>query len=326
MLALWLAFPAWACDRQIPLHVRTVQPPVNAIDVPVDARIMVSLKGWGTIDEVEVVLRKGGSTISVDLETWCYDHEGPYELHCYYRLLPEEELIPGTVYTIEIRSTETFQGDEPLSQNSQFTVGSDRVTPFDGPPELAIVDAVDVAPEDLTECDYDQPRRYMVSAESSNVAPHGLSVLHLTEFFPDGSSPDALVHTVLVSKERTTLSIKQYLDGSMPRSDCFRLQLEDGAGRLSEVVEDCWIVIEDSGDSGSSDSGVPIDSDVPTDSTVPTDSNQGTGVGPLPAPAEEGICGCGAIPGAGSPWVLIAGLLGWTGRRRRVAFAVDQPC
>ncbi len=68
-----------ACEQ--PMVVWQMDPPPEAVDVPVDARILVGLIGSGEADHAEVVLRNEGVVVAGVTETWCYAHEGPSERH-----------------------------------------------------------------------------------------------------------------------------------------------------------------------------------------------------------------------------------------------------
>ena len=91
-MLLLFSLPLWACQE--PLQLRTVTPDEGSVDIPLDARILISFLGWGELKEYDVSLTLYSKEVPVTREEWCYEHEGPDEVHCWIRLRPDEPLEP----------------------------------------------------------------------------------------------------------------------------------------------------------------------------------------------------------------------------------------
>ncbi len=294
---LWLLLtPAFAADCRDTLSVRSVRPVDRQIDVPLDARVLVSLIGWGTAEEVTVrLVDDSDAELSVSTETWCYEHEGPDEVHCWFRLTPEESLAAETTHEVLINSSEAWAGAGHLSQSSSFTTGTGAVAAAGGPPTLTLDSRTDE--EEAGVCDYADPRRYLLMLTGAETDTTGLGVFHLDQVFPDDSGEALRVHTVHVFDDRPDTDVKQYLDGGETTDDCYQVTYEDGAGRRTPGAVACWQSDSGTPDSGTPDSGTP-DSDTPDSGSERQDTGQ---VG-------ESGCGCGVGPGPVT-WLPLFGAL-----------------
>ncbi len=250
--------PAAACEG-VPLEVRTVQPREGATDIPLDVRVAVSFIGLGEADEFEVELLHDDTEVPTVATSWCYEHEGPYEVHCWWSLKPVDPLGAGTTYRVRAISTPSWQGEGSRHHESSFTTGSSSLGALSGTPTLEIRDAWTESTG--AEYDYDKARRYVLdlTAVDGTPDPSATSLFHLEELDEAGKSLD-LVHSLYVSNpgEETVYPVeyKQFLDGSVERGDCFRVVQENGAGARSDSVVACWEPPDSGGsDSGGSDSG-----------------------------------------------------------------------
>ena len=330
---LWLLLsPVLAADCKDTLSVRSVRPVDRQVDVPLDVRVLVSLIGWGTAEEVTVrLVDDQDSELDVSTETWCYEHEGPHEVHCWFRLTPVEPLAADTTHDVLINSSEVWAGTGHLSQTTSFTTGSGAVAPTGAPPTLTL----DSRSEDLETgpCDYANPRRYMLMLTGAETDATGLGVFHLDQVFPDGASEALRVHTVHVFEDRPDTDVKQYLDAGEPTNECYQVTYEDGAGRLTPGDVACW-----ESDTGPPDSGVP-DTSAPDSGTLdtsaldsgtldtsapdsgPPDSGASDSGTPGAEPGDMGQvsesgCGCAASPGS-APFLPLLGVLLLVQRTRR---------
>ena len=211
-MLLWST--AAACEP-VPLNIRSVQPADGDVDVPIDARIAVSLIGYGTADEYTVELERGAAAIETTQESWCYDHEGPYEVHCWWMLKPTTPLSPLTPYTVRVRSTDTWQGDGSRTQVTQFVTGDAALGDVSGEPELEVLEVWEAEAE--TDCEWDLAFRASLRPTpiDRELDLSLLSLYHLREVFEDGTSGE-IIHSVYVTNPgQTELSdevMKQYLE------------------------------------------------------------------------------------------------------------------
>lgn len=347
MIAALLLPLAWPCDEGA-LRVRTVQPRDQAEEVPLDTRVVVSFIGEGQADHYTVALEQGGASVATSAQSWCYDHEGPLEVHCWIALTPAAPLTADTAYTVRIQSTERHTGQRPESLNTRFTTGSAQADPVVGAPGLRILAAWDVAPEERGVCDWERPRRYTLELTPAQPDPSALSLYQVWAIDPQGQRPEALVHTIFVQNpageppqqrgaDRAGDSggdsadpagpteYKQFLDGDTQPTDCFRVVQENAAGQASASVEACWAEDTDSGgsdsggsDSGTGDSGADDSADDPADDSRADDSSPpDSATGPDPEPRGSAGCGCGAAGAlALLPWIALL--------RRRAPLAASE--
>ena len=295
---MFLLLPvALAEDCAEPLRVRSTRPQHGDIEVPVDARVLASFIGWGSLDEVQATLRGPEGELAHTQEGWCYEHEGPHEVHCWLRLSPAEPLAALTEHTLVLSSTELWGGEGVLFQETRFTTGEELAASTAGPPSLQIASLDLLDPE---ECDYEEPQRFWLDLLAAEVDPSGLSVFHVDQSV-DGSAFQR-VHTLHLFEDSPDFEAKQFLDGATEA--CFQVSHEDAAGRQTPGQTACWPV-----DTGQPDS--PADS--PTDSSAgqnPTDTDPPP-VGVPPDPS----CGCASSSTA--LWLLPGLLVLALGRRRR---------
>jgi hypothetical protein len=335
LLPLLLAPPSAACEA--PLELRTVQPRDGATGVPVNARIAVSFVGTGVAEAYEVQLLRGGAPVAAAAEAWCYEHEGPFELHCWWALRPEADLAPGAEHELQIRSTAAWTGEGSRAVTTRFTTGADRAAAPAGPPSLRVAEAWDEPAPDA--CAYPLARRFWLELLPAGGITEGqaLSLYHIDALGPDGA-PVGRVHSVLVTQPDGSAPdplVKQFLDAADEPTDCFRVVQEGPAGDLSPPVEACF----GDGDGGSPDSGTP---DGGSADGGPADGRDTAGGAPdaptdgAPSAEEEPArskgSGCASSPSA--PWAAAPALFGamaLLGRRRpRLGYAPrtapEPPC
>jgi len=334
--------PVMAQDCELPLTLRSVTPSHDATDVVLDARILVSFIGQGTADEFEVDLLDSAEVSVPHARTsWCYDHEGPYEVHCWWSLKPESSLASESMYQVQIDATEAHPEPLPARQISRFETGTSLASPPPASPTFEVTAAWTVDESDREACDYALPRRYFLAAESPDADPDAVYQIYAVD--PEDSASTSLVHTVSVWPGSSPSpppcepgGIKQYLDGSLPYSDCFTIHVESGAGLASESTLACW-----ESDTGEPelDTSAPEDTGTPKDTGTPTDPNEeepnegaggeeDTGKGDTATgnqrvgrtPEKSSGCGCGTV-GAARPaqrhWIALCLALFWRGRRRQ---------
>ena len=260
MLLLSLLSPASGCED--PLEIRSIYPNEGSEDVPLNARMLVSFIGMGAADEYRVLLTQDDVQIDTTQTSWCYEHEGPGEVHCWIRVVVKEELEASTRYRLTVSTTDKWPHSGARSTQSSFTTGTETIAPVEGTPGLVVLEAW---MEKDKECGYDIARRYWL-APSLQLADDdtGAAVFHLFALDEDGA-PGDIIHTIFsgppgakkgggeagrkADKQQEPPGLKQYLDGSTLQTDCFRIIEEDGAGNLTPHADACF------GDSGGSDSG-----------------------------------------------------------------------
>ncbi len=312
-MLLALLAPVLAADCRESLSVRSVRPNDGQADVPTDARVLVSLIGWGTTDEVAIrVVDDTGATVEGTTETWCYEHEGPHEVHCWTRLTPNGPLAVDTAHSVRVNSTDAWTGSGSLSYTTTFTTGSSAASATAAPPSLTLDERTEPSPES---CGYAEPRKYILTLTAAETDAAGLAVFQLDHVFPDGSAETERVHTVHVFHNQADVDVKQYLEGVDTPSDCFQVTHEDAAGRQTPGPVACWGQDTGDADSGTQDTSGP---DSGTTATVPTDS-----AGPDSGGADTGEpgddAGCGCVTAAPAPaWLglLTVLVLGRRSRRR----------
>ena len=322
-MLLLTALSAWACEE--PLRIRSLTPNEGTTGVPLNARMLVSFIGWGDDSQYEVTLKQDGVTVETSEERWCYEHEGPYELHCWVRLTPAEPLSAETAYVLTAETDKETDG--PSSTSTRFTTGTETLSPTEGVPSMSIHK---VWTEEDKECGYDVARRYLI--EVGDTIQDSAAVFHLYSVDEDGGTE--LIHTIFSAlagegggeggeggekgeegkdgeggeKEGGgggdgSQDIKQYLDGELPQTDCFQLVEEDAAGSFRDVVEVCYgedaDTAADTADTAA-DTAVEVED---TDEEAPEAVDTGT--------PDEKAGGCG------SRAVWLVGLLPLLRRRRR---------
>jgi hypothetical protein len=318
---LWLALlfigsPALAQDCEIPLEVRSVTPANEATDVPIDSRVLVSFIGQGSADEFQVDMEANGESISTSKESWCYPHEGPFEVHCWWALLPEDPLPATEQIQIRIQSTSSYQGEEPIDRIELFTTGVGVTEPnLTAEPSLEVLEVIDIPESELTTCDFAQPRRAIIQVDSDLSDPHGLSVFQIEELTVDGSYFRA--HTVFMTLSAPPFPdhhnmIKQYVNLEQSYTGCYRISAEDGAGVATESGKICWPEYGDTGVDTSQDTGVDTSQDTAVDTSQDTagetgqetgaDSAQETGTPGSGAVPPNISCGCSAGPSGKAAW------------------------
>jgi len=267
------------CEQ--PLSVWLVDPPPEASDVPTDARVLVGLIGMGEPDEASVELLRDGTAVAGTTETWCYEHEGPYERHCWISF--RAALEADTAYSLRVKNTDSWQGTGSFSLDQRFTTGSALAeTPL--PMEVTLRSVADVEGVD---CGWEVTRQYLFTVQPlSDTTRLGVVMVY------DG---DVLEHTVhpLVGE---VAQMKQWRDASREDDGCYTFVHESTAGVRSAPVEVCASPRPDTGDTA--DSG---------DTALAEDSAGSA------SPSSD--CGCGG----GAAWFLPFGLLPWFIRRRVTA-------
>jgi hypothetical protein len=316
--------PATACEP-VPLAVRTVQPAQGATDVPIDVRIAVSFVGYGTAGEFEVGLYRDDVAVAAAASSSCYEHEGPYEVHCWWFLRPAEPLATDTAYTIRATPTAAWSGEGPAGIATQFTTGSAEAPAVEGVPTLRVTEAWDeVAPDT---CAYPVARRYWLELHPAGGRPDpsALSLFHLDALDADGSVR-ARVHTAFVTNPgggEPDPAFKQYLDASTAPSDCFRVVQEGPDGNLTAAVDACYAPPGDtaSPDTATHDTASPdtAPSDTGALDSGPRDTPGGndTGDGSSLTPRGDGCGGCVATGRGGIGAALLVALALGLGVRRR---------
>ena len=258
VLSMGVAF-AEGCPRR-PLAIRQVLPPDGTVDVPLDTRLVIPTIGYGTVEDFDVVLSSDSGQVELEQRSWCYEHEGPDELHCWQALKPVGDLAAETSFEIVVTNTESWTGDGVISRRSQFTTGSEHHGALEGRPSGGVDEAWT---QHGLVCAWPQTRRYwMTFTEVPDSS--GLGLLHFMHL-PEGGDP-VLVHTLYLDGSTSGAPVKQYLDARQDPSDCFQLVQEDGSGSWSEPSETfCWTQPEQPGDTGDStgDSTGAIDSEPP---------------------------------------------------------------
>jgi len=308
LLTLGLASADETCQE--PLYVRFVVPEGGSTDVPRDARVAVAMLGWGEAEDFTLRVFAGESRVEGTERSWCYEHEGPHELHCWLSWTPDELLPEDTEILVRVISA---TGDSRSEHRFQT---SDAVAVDPPPaPDAVVNDVWEEATGDP--CDYELARRYTLVAAGGDPAEDGLSLVHIYEQLADGG--ESLVHTLTTfsgavdTGEVEVEGVKQYLDGSVERTDCFRVVAENAAGVEGASTVAC-VEEDDTATDTSSDSGgsEPEPEDSGPQDTAPVDEPD-TGGGsdseaaPAAPPPDEGGCRAAAA------WLLAAL---WLGRRR----------
>ncbi len=307
-MLLILSLSALACEE--PLEVRTLYPREGSQDVPLNARLLVSFIGWGTTEEYSVQLTQDGEAVAATQDSWCYDHEGPHEVHCWVSLRPEELLSPESTYALQVKTTDAWPHDGFRQTSGAFTTGTHTLKPLEGTPGITVIDAWT---EKDKACGYDIARRYWIDTTLlQEDDASGAAVFHLYALDEHGD-PGEIIHTIFTgtpTKAEEPLGLKQYLDGSLPQTDCFRVIEEDGAGNQTPWAEACFEPGSGGSDSGGSDTATPDSGDTAVSDSGGSDSG-GSDSGNAVEPATSEDCGCGG----GAPAVLLLPLI----LRRRTA-------
>lgn len=296
------------CDR-VPLMMRQTVPMTGSAEVPLNARLVFATIGYGTEDEWTLELRVEGAPVETSSRSWCYDHEGPDEVHCWHVLDPVEDLAPTTEYALVAKTTETWSGEDGLEQTSRFTTNEELLeSPFSGTLSAEIGERWNQYGG--LDCSWPVTRRYWLTARNHQ-DESGLGLLHFYRVYDD-AEPE-LVHTLFLTAEATEGLVKQFLDATTNPSDCFFLVQEDGTGAMSEPSETfCWEPPVDTAvDSEPVDSEAPVDSEEPSETDEPRDRRE---------PYTPEGCGCTVVPIPGLGLALAATLL----LRRRGRLACDD--
>ncbi len=272
-MLLLLSLAAFGCEE--PLEIRTIHPSDSDTDVPLDARVVISFIGWGAAEQYEARLTREGEDVASTTGSWCYEHEGPHEVHCWIRLTPDAPLEAEADYVVFVETTEAWPHADPRSLQARFTTGTESLQPISGAPGLVVQEPWLEADED---CGYPVARRYWLETTTTSGAddPRGLSLFHLYSLDAHGQ-PGDIIHTIFATnpsegaEEDEPPWTKQYLDGSISQTDCFRMVEEDGAGSRSEPVDACWEPA-DTGRDTSPDTAPPDSGEAPPDDTGPADT------------------------------------------------------
>lgn len=310
MLLLTASLLHAAEDCREPLEIREFFPRSGDVEMPLDVRVLVAFIGWGTLDQYTVSLTgTGGKPIQSTVESWCYEHEGPHEVHCWTSIKPDKPLTPKTDHHISIETSDKWpHNDGGRSIRAVFTTGTAMAEPITGIPSLELVK---VWTKKNKECGYPVARRYdLAPTVLQEDDETGGAVFHLYPLNEYGE-PGENIHTVFSGWSppegiKTTRKTKQYLDGSLSHTDCFRMIEEDMAGNRTEPFDTC----EFATDTGQADTALPADTAPPTDTALPADT--GLTEAGLTNISAEVTCGC-----RDSHWeaaLLLAPLLLW--RRR----------
>ena len=314
------------CEK--PLEFRSVSPANEAVDVPLDSRVLVSFIGQGRADEFEVDLEVGGEAVSSTDESWCYPHEGPFEVHCWWSLKPDD-LLPSTAeIQVRIQSTSSYQGEEAIQRTERFTTGQALTENIiESPPSLAILEVIDIPESELSECDFRQPRRAIFQADSEVPDPYGLSVFHVDELSVEGNYFRA--HTVFVTLAAPPMlhghnTFKQYVNLEEPYTGCYRVWAEDGAGSPTDVSTICWPGYGDTGygDTGYGETG--IETGVETGQETGGSNGTGLDTGSAQDSSDDSskavpaklTCGCSSGANHKSLWFCSLVLVAFLSHRR----------
>ena len=302
---------AESCEE--PLTLRSVTPAPDQHDVPVDSRILVSFIGQGEAHEFDVSLLEAAQAVETQNHSWCYEHEGPYEKHCWWSLHPMQALSPNQSHTIRIQSTEHHSGEESFEFFSSFQTGSEPHPSLDeAPPSVEILEVIDLDESETDSCDYAEPRRLLLAPTHAMEDAASLGVYQIEELRPDSTA--FAVHTVFATQpvQEREFAIKQYADLSADPTGCYRLWVENGAGTPSQKTEFCWESEEpDTGDTGEADD--TGDTGEPNDTGGLVDTGEKGPSNPSPDPSSS--CGCTSTNPNPSPWMGLWGLV--LLRRRR---------
>ena len=322
-LGLLLPTVATASPCEVPLSLRSVTPELNQHNVPRDSRVLVSFIGQGSDTEFEVALLEAENAVEAETQSWCYEHEGPFEKHCWFSLKPTEPLRSNQRYTIQIQSTDSYSGETPFFFDSSFHTASDTHPELDSSaPVVKLVELTDFEESEIGECDYEQPRRILIEPSHPLSDEDRLGVYHIEELREDDSAFP--VHTVFVTQpvmERDFV-IKQYADLMADPTGCYRLWIEDGSGEVTDKAEFCWAEFFDTGleDTGSPDSDAEdtgLSDTSPLDTAVSEDSGSNDTSPPELEDSQPEACTCSQAPA--SPTIPLVGfaLLIIHGVRRR---------
>jgi len=302
-LALGLASADEACQE--PLYVRFVMPEAGSTDVPRDVRVAVAMLGWGSAEDFTLRVFADDARLKGTEQSWCYEHEGPHELHCWLAWRPDELLPEDTEILLRVASV---SGDS--RSDHTFHTGTGLAV---DPPPAPLAAVYDVWEEETGEpCDYPLARRYSLEATGGDPTEDGLSLVHIYEQLADGG--EALVHTLATSSSPVDTGavevegVKQFLDGSEDHTDCFRVVAENAAGEAGASAVACAEAPDTGPDTGpdtASDSGgsEPQPGDSGQQDTAPTDESEtGEDADSDEAGAAPGSDGGGC--GAAAAWLL----------------------
>ena len=312
-LGLLLPTVATASPCEEPLSLRSVTPELNQHDVPRDTRVLVSFIGQGSDTEFEVALLEAENAVETVTQSWCYEHEGPFEKHCWFSLKPTALLRSNQRYTIQIQSTDSYRGESPFFFDSSFHTASDAHPALDrSAPVVKLVELTDFEESEIGECDYEQPRRILIEPSHPLSDEDRLGVYHIEELREDDSAFP--VHTVFVTQpvmERDFV-IKQYADLLANPTGCYRLWIEDGSGEVTNKAEFCWEEFFDTGleDTGSPDSNTEDtgSSDTsPSDTAASGDSGLNDTSPPETESSQPNACTCSQTPA--SPALPLVGFV-----------------
>lgn len=316
------------------LLLRFILPEAEASGVPRDVRLTAGYIGWGTADQVRGRLLRDGERVPSEDETWCYEHEGPHEVHCWWATRPVDVLEAESEYSVRVETLDA-EGAVRQSVEHSFTTGSALAL---APPEAPVFAVADAWEEETGEtCDYPVARRYTLDLEAGNPEEDDLTLVHIYEVMEDGS--EERVHTITTAKgpadggsegapalataaadtgEPEPHGLKQYLDASLPRTDCFVAVAENAAGEAGGRTRACYGPQDtgstpgDSGDTAPPDSG-SRDSGAPGSGSGDPDGSADTGGADAvpPTTSDAGGCGCGGATRASAvAWLLLL-LMGW---------------
>jgi hypothetical protein len=301
-----LGAPALAQECEKPLELRSVTPASEAVGVPIDSRVLVSFIGQGNADEFQVEIRVDGQVLSASKESWCYPHEGPYEVHCWWALQPEELLPAAEKIEIRIQSTSTYQGDSPIDHLDHFTTGTEQTEAIRSlAPRLKVIDVIDIPESELTDCDFAHPRKAWFQVDSEIADPHASAVFQIDEQAVDGSFFRA--HTVFLNHAPPTFKeahniIKQYVNLEKPYTGCYRIWAEDGAGTATKAGNLCWPGYGDTGLDTAVDTAVDTASDTGAETGQDTESDSDPGTSGSKGVPPIRSCACSTGPTAKFNW------------------------
>jgi MYXO-CTERM domain-containing protein len=231
-----------------------------------------------------VEIRSGEQILSATKESWCYPHEGPFEVHCWWALQPEELLPAAQEIQIRIQSTSSYRGGLAVDRLSRFTTGTELTEASASlAPSLTVLEVIDIPESELTACDFTHPRKALFQVGTEVADPNQTAVFQIDEQAVDGSYFRAhtvfLNHPPPVSQEAFSV-IKQYVNRVEPHTGCYRIWVEDGTGAATEAGDICWPGYGDTGLDTAVDTELDTGSEVGQDSDPEPDNPGSKGVPP----------------------------------------------
>jgi len=134
-MAMLFAAPAWACEEESN-DVLAVSPEHGADEVPVDAVVVLQVRGRGSLDSVGVDLVDGRGVVPGE---WRVERtEGSLAV---WTFVPQTGLEPGVTYSVALEAPE--QPNSPDSAYvdewiAEFTTGNHMAAPLLGAPSVEL--------------------------------------------------------------------------------------------------------------------------------------------------------------------------------------------